>query len=41
MNAYIIDLQDNDKTKGIIAGGRAANLGELRRIGGIRVPDRH
>src|SRR5690348_14151417 len=39
MNSFVFRLQDIDKTKINIAGGKAANLGELTRIESIRVPD--
>jgi pyruvate,water dikinase len=39
MSSYILNLKDIDKTKLMIVGGKGANLGELYRIPGIRVPD--
>ncbi|MEU5843041.1 rifamycin-inactivating phosphotransferase [Rhodococcus sp. NPDC047139] len=36
---YILDLQDIDRTTISDVGGKAANLGELRRIDGVDVPD--
>ena len=39
MSAYVLRLQDVDKTKFMLAGGKGANLGELARIKGINVPD--
>jgi pyruvate,water dikinase len=39
MSSYVLDVQDIDKTKLMIVGGKGANLGELSRIEGIRVPD--
>lgn len=36
---YVIGLEALDRTHVPIAGGKAANLGELRRIEGVRVPD--
>lgn len=39
MNSYVLRFQDIDKTKTEAVGGKGANLGELARIGGIRVPD--
>ena len=36
---HAIGFQDLDKTKVVVAGGKGANLGELSRIDGIRVPD--
>src|SRR6201991_4821468 len=38
MNTYVLCLQEIDGTKFIVAGGKGANLGELSRIKGIRVP---
>jgi phosphoenolpyruvate synthase/pyruvate phosphate dikinase len=37
--AYALDLHEIDQTQVATAGGKAANLGELSRIDGIRVPD--
>jgi pyruvate,water dikinase len=39
MSYYVLGLQDIDKTKIMVVGGKGANLGELSRIEGIRVPD--
>src|SRR5690348_1895342 len=39
MNSYVLGFQDIDKTKLMVVGGKGANLGELSRIEGIRVPD--
>ena len=39
MNSYVFGFPDIDKTKLMIVGGKGANLGELSRIGGIRLPD--
>src|SRR3954463_6854956 len=39
MSSYVLGFQDVDKTKLMIVGGKGANLGELSRIEGIRVPD--
>ncbi len=39
MNGYVLGFQDIDKTKLPIVGGKGANLGELSRIEGTRVPD--
>src|SRR3989337_735449 len=39
MSSYMIGFQDIDKTKIMVVGGKGANLGELSRIEGIRVPD--
>ena len=36
---YVVDIHDLDKTKGLVAGGKGANLGELCRIPGINVPE--
>ncbi|MEG0774228.1 phosphoenolpyruvate synthase [Clostridium sp.] len=39
MSSYVIGFQDIDKSKIIVVGGKGANLGELSRIQGIRVPE--
>ncbi|BDY26953.1 MAG: phosphoenolpyruvate synthase [Mycolicibacterium mageritense] len=39
MVAYTLDLDEVDRTSIPLVGGKGARLGELRRIGGIRVPD--
>ncbi|HTJ11475.1 MAG TPA: phosphoenolpyruvate synthase [Dinghuibacter sp.] len=39
MSTYVLPLRDIDRTMAALAGGKGANLGELTRIGGIRVPD--
>jgi phosphoenolpyruvate synthase/pyruvate phosphate dikinase len=39
MNAYVLGLQDIDKTKLALVGGKGANLGELSKLAGIHVPD--
>lgn len=39
MRSYVLGLQDIDKTKRMLAGGKGANLGELFKVEGIRVPD--
>ncbi|MEG4503018.1 phosphoenolpyruvate synthase [Microcoleus sp. F6_B4] len=39
MSSYVLDFQDIDQTKITIVGGKGANLGELSKIEGIRVPD--
>ncbi|SFQ25270.1 phosphoenolpyruvate synthase [Parafilimonas terrae] len=39
MNSFVLKLKDIDKTKLHIAGGKAANLGELFKIETILVPD--
>jgi pyruvate,water dikinase len=39
MSSFVLDFQDIDKTKLMVVGGKGANLGELSRIEGIRVPD--
>ncbi len=38
MSSDILDLRDLDRTQVAIAGGKGANLGELTRIEGVRVP---
>jgi rifampicin phosphotransferase len=35
---YVLDLDQTDRTQVALVGGKAANLGELSRIEGIRVP---
>ncbi|QJW48480.1 phosphoenolpyruvate synthase [bacterium BFN5] len=39
MSSFVFGFQDIDKTKLMIVGGKGANLGELCKIEGIRVPD--
>jgi rifampicin phosphotransferase len=39
MGSYVLGFQDIDRTKLRVVGGKGANLGELARIAGIRVPD--
>ena len=39
MTSYVLGFQDIDTTKIAVVGGKGANLGELSRIEGIRVPD--
>lgn len=38
MSSYVLGFQEIDKTKLMMVGGKGANLGELSRIEGIRVP---
>lgn len=38
MQKWIIGFQDTDRSMGWLTGGKGANLGELSRIPGIRVP---
>ncbi|OQP56849.1 phosphoenolpyruvate synthase [Niastella vici] len=38
MSSFVLDFQDVDKSKFMLAGGKGANLGELSRIEGIPVP---
>ena len=38
MDSYVLGLQDVDRSQIAVAGGKGANLGELSRIEGIRVP---
>ena len=35
---YVLGLEEIDRTQVALAGGKGANLGELSRIEGIRVP---
>ena len=39
MNSYTLGFQEIDKTMLALVGGKGANLGELSRIEGIRVPE--
>ena len=39
MGSYVLGFQEIDRTKLMLVGGKGANLGELSRIEGIRVPD--
>ncbi|GCF07843.1 phosphoenolpyruvate synthase [Dictyobacter arantiisoli] len=39
MSSYVLGFQDIDKTKLMVVGGKGANLGELSKFEGIRVPD--
>jgi pyruvate,water dikinase len=39
MSSYVLGFQDIDKAKLMVVGGKGANLGELSKIEGIRVPD--
>jgi pyruvate,water dikinase len=39
MRSYVLGFQDIDTTKIMVVGGKGANLGELSRIEGIRVPE--
>src|SRR5215467_12173718 len=39
MSSYALGFQDIDKTKLMVVGGKGANLGELSKMEGIRVPD--
>lgn len=39
MSPYVLGFQDIDRTKLMAVGGKGANLGELSKIEGIRVPD--
>src|SRR4051794_31228316 len=38
MGSYVLDLQEIDRTQVALVGGKGAQLGELSRIEGIRVP---
>jgi phosphoenolpyruvate synthase/pyruvate phosphate dikinase len=38
MDRYVLGFEEIDRTQGAIVGGKGANLGELSRIEGIRVP---
>jgi rifampicin phosphotransferase len=39
MGGYLLDFREIDRTKVSLVGGKAAGLGELFRIEGLRVPD--
>jgi rifampicin phosphotransferase len=39
MDSYVLGFQEIDTTKLALVGGKGANLGELSRINGIRVPE--
>jgi len=39
MSTYVLDFQETDRTKLMLAGAKGANLGELSAISGIRVPE--
>ena len=39
MSSYVLGFEDLDKTKIMVVGGKGANLGEISKIKGIRVPD--
>ena len=38
MSCYVLDFQEIDQTQVAVVGGKGANLGELSRIEGLRVP---
>src|SRR3981081_3772613 len=38
MSSFVLGLQDIDKSKLLVVGGKGANLGELSKIEGMRVP---
>jgi phosphoenolpyruvate synthase/pyruvate phosphate dikinase len=39
MSTYVLSFQEVDRAKVMVVGGKGANLGELSRIEGIRVPE--
>src|SRR5215469_1199138 len=39
MSSYVLGFEDIDKTKVMVVGGKGANLGEIAKVEGIRVPD--
>jgi pyruvate,water dikinase len=39
MSSYVLGFQDLGRTQVMVAGGKGANLGELSKIEGVRVPD--
>src|SRR5690349_8770635 len=38
MAGYVVSLAEIDRTQAALVGGKGANLGELARIEGVRVP---
>ncbi len=38
IGSYVLDFQDIDRTQVALVGGKGAHLGDLSRIGGVRVP---
>src|SRR5215831_19923154 len=38
LDCYVLDFDEIDQTRVALVGGKGANLGELSRIEGIRVP---
>src|SRR5688572_17087315 len=38
MSCYVLSLHEIDRTQAALVGGKGANLGELSRIEGLRVP---
>jgi pyruvate,water dikinase len=38
MSSYVLGFQDIDKTRTTVVGGKGANLGEISKVVGIRVP---
>jgi len=39
VSSYVLGFQDIDKTKIMVVGGKGANLGEISKDEGIRLPD--
>ncbi len=39
MSSYVLGFEDIDKTKIMVVGGKGANLGEISKVEGIRVPE--
>jgi pyruvate,water dikinase len=39
MSSYLLGFHDIDKTKVTVVGGKGANLGEISKVEGIRVPN--
>ncbi|HZH79471.1 MAG TPA: PEP/pyruvate-binding domain-containing protein [Archangium sp.] len=39
MGSHVLGFQDIDRTKVMVAGGKGANLGEISKLEGVRVPD--
>jgi phosphoenolpyruvate synthase/pyruvate phosphate dikinase len=39
MSSYVLGFEEIDKTTIMVVGGKGANLGEISKVEGIRVPD--
>jgi hypothetical protein len=38
-SSYVLGFQDIDKTKNMVVGGNGANLAEISKVEGVRIPD--